>query len=154
MSIRKAMDIRTFSEFKKNFKRGTEMESKIISALSLFYPGSWGEANNSDEFLKQNKSYDYDFYTPDEQWQIEIKYSNTNRFKDDIIAIRRGIWYMRNLSSPKVLVATLSRYALLDVKEIIKIKPTEFEPWGNKKVYQVSEDSVEWNPWVAPLCKY
>ena len=154
MSLKSAMDVRTFKQFKTNFKIGTGMEKKIISQLSLYYPDSWGEPNNEeDELTKQNTSYDYDFYTPAEEWQLEIKYSRTNRFKDGIVAIRRGIWYMKDLENPKVLVATPRRYSLIDVEDILKIKPEPFEPWGNKLVYQVNEDDLDWTPWMIPLCK-
>lgn len=154
MSLKSAMDVRTLKEFKNNYLIGTGMESKIISAFSIYYPGSWGEPHTEDdELTKQNKEYDYDFFTPDEHWQLEIKYSRTDTFTDGIIGIRRGVWYMRNLGNPKVLFATPTRFALIKVKDILKTKPKPFKPWGDKIVYQLNEEDLDWSPWVTPLCE-
>lgn len=152
--IDKAKDNRTDKRFKRDFYKGTKVERAVMVAFTTWYKAHgidcYSEKIGEDVFLERHDEPDYYFYKP-EQHTLEIKYTFTGKFKDNIIAIRPSVIYkMKNNEYPngKVLVATPYEFSTIDVEKLDKCE--YFKHW-NKKCFQVNRDDLKWFNWVTPL---
>lgn len=155
----KAQDNRSGYTFKSDFKNGTEVEKSVMSALKNYYllHGVKGEFEKigEDIFLddKKHDQPDYYFHKQNDVYTIEIKFSFTDRFKNNTIAIRPGaVMNMRNnplvYPNGKVLIATNKKFASINQEDLTNYE--YFKPW-DKKCFLVDPSELDWFLWIEPL---
>ena len=158
MIMNKAQDIRNDYRFKSDFDKGTKIERKVMIALTTWWRVKGAECNyekiGEDVFGWRHDEPDFYFEKEGKMHTLEVKFSFTDNFKNEIIAIRPSVIYKMKNDSEKypnglVLVATPYRFSIIKISELSHCEP--YEPWGDKTCFQVPEMLQKWYEWVTPI---
>lgn len=134
------------------------IERKVMIALKIWYESHGTKCNyekiEEDVFGEMHDEPDFYFDKGGKDYTIEVKFSFTDSFKEDIIAIRPSVIYKMKHDSKKypnglVLAATPYRFSTIKISELNATEP--YEPWGNKMCFQVPEMLQTWFNWITPI---
>lgn len=161
------LDNRSAKKASYDYRIGKINELKAIEALVDFYivkgiVTNYQPINSYETWLDGDYHNEPDFYFfkgEDQVFSIEVKFSNTGNFFNDLIYIKPNpFWISQKYPSTypnfKVLVATSEHFTIIDAKEFTPDKLKIAEEWSNenyqKKVYKFSTKR-EWFDWVFQI---
>jgi hypothetical protein len=137
-----AIDNRTEEKAHQDFNQGKKNERAVMTALVDYYflrgiKCRFRAIDEYEEWLDDRKHTlpDFYFFKGDKLFSVEVKFSTTGNFLNDLIYIKPNpFWTCKKYPNPypnfKAIVATKSRFTVIDASEFTEDKLSVAQEWS------------------------